>query len=65
VMLAFVRLSLERRFWTVAGPYSAEVVEQRQHNLDALNKVAAAVMNRDHIPVVGGALKKATVGVSK
>src|SRR5215510_6995287 len=37
----------------VAGPYSAETAEQRQHNLDALNRTAAAVMNRGHIPVIG------------
>ena len=37
----------------VAGPYSAETPEQRQKNLEALNKAAAAVMKRGHIPVIG------------
>ena len=37
----------------VAGPYSAETAEQRQKNLAALNKAAAAVMKRGHIPVIG------------
>ena len=37
----------------VAGPYSAETAEQRKHNLEALNKAAAAVMKRGHVPVVG------------
>ena|ERR1043165_883917 len=37
----------------VAGPYSADTLEQRQRNLDAMNEAAAAVMNRGHIPVIG------------
>lgn len=37
----------------VAGPYSADTEEQRQRNLDALNKAAAEVMRRGHIPVIG------------
>ena len=37
----------------IAGPYSAETAEQRRQNLDALNKAAARVMMRGHIPVVG------------
>ena len=37
----------------VAGPYSAETVEQRQHNLEAMNKAAAEVMKRGHVPVIG------------
>ena len=37
----------------VAGPYGADTAEQRQHNLDALNKAAAEVMKRGHIPVIG------------
>ena len=37
----------------VAGPYSAGTAEQRQHNLDVLNKAAAEVMKRGHIPVIG------------
>jgi|SRR5215213_1083392 len=37
----------------VAGPYSAETIEQRQHNLEAMNKAAAEVMMRGHIPMIG------------
>lgn len=37
----------------VAGPYSAETAEQRQQNLETLNKAAAAVMKRGHVPVIG------------
>jgi len=37
----------------VAGPYSADTLEQRQRNLDAMNEAAARVMNRGHIPVIG------------
>jgi hypothetical protein len=37
----------------VAGPYSADTLEQRQRNLDAMNVAAAGVMNRGHIPVIG------------
>jgi len=37
----------------VAGPYSADTREERQRNLHAMNEVAAGVMNRGHIPVIG------------
>ena len=37
----------------VAGPYSADTLEQRQRNLDAMNEAAADVMNRGHIRVIG------------
>ncbi|HEY0760810.1 MAG TPA: DUF4406 domain-containing protein [Pyrinomonadaceae bacterium] len=37
----------------VAGPYSAETAEQRGLNLEAMNKTAALVMKRGHIPVIG------------
>ena len=37
----------------VAGPYSAPTVDERQQNLDAMNRVAAEVMRRGHIPVIG------------
>lgn len=37
----------------VAGPYSAETREQRQENLDAMNRAAAAVLAKGHIPVIG------------
>src|SRR5262245_4992275 len=43
----------DRMLIAVAGPYSAETAEQRQHNLDELNKVAADVLLRGHIPVIG------------
>ncbi|MDQ3140627.1 MAG: DUF4406 domain-containing protein [Bacteroidota bacterium] len=37
----------------VAGPYSANTTEQRQHNLDAMNEVAAKLLEMGHIPIVG------------
>lgn len=37
----------------VAGPYSAETEEQRQRNLDAMNEVAARVLEKGHIPLIG------------
>lgn len=37
----------------VAGPYSAPTSEQRQANLDAMNRAAADVFRRGHIPVIG------------
>lgn len=37
----------------VAGPYSAETEKQRQQNLEAMNKAAAAVMKLGHIPFIG------------
>lgn len=37
----------------VAGPYSADTEEQRQRNLDAMNRVAAEVMRLGHVPVIG------------
>ena len=37
----------------VAGPYSADTAERRQRNLDAMNKAAAEVLKRGHIPVIG------------
>lgn len=37
----------------VAGPYSAPTEEQRQHNLDAMNKAAAALLEMGHIPLIG------------
>ena len=37
----------------VAGPYSADTAEQRQRNLEAMNKAAAGVFKRGHIPVIG------------
>ena len=37
----------------VAGPYSAPTAAQRQQNLDAMNRAAAELMRRGHIPVIG------------
>ncbi len=37
----------------VAGPYSAPTASQRQQNLDAMNRAAAELMRRGHIPVIG------------
>ena len=37
----------------IAGPYSADTPEQRQSNIDALNKAALAVLHLGHIPVIG------------
>lgn len=37
----------------VAGPYSAPTEEQRQRNLDEMNRVAAEVMRLGHIPIIG------------
>lgn len=37
----------------VAGPYSAPTAVQRQQNLDAMNRAAAELMRRGHIPVIG------------
>jgi hypothetical protein len=37
----------------VAGPYSAPTSEARQANLDAMNRAAAEVFRRGHIPVIG------------
>ena len=37
----------------VAGPYSAETAEQRQFNLDRMNKVGARLLELGHTPVIG------------
>ena len=37
----------------VAGPYSADTEEQRQQNLDNLNKAAAMLLEKGHIPLIG------------
>lgn len=37
----------------IAGPYSAPTEEQRQANLDAINKAAAQVLEKGHIPLIG------------
>lgn len=37
----------------VAGPYSANSAEQRQKNLDNMNKAAARLLELGHVPVIG------------
>lgn len=37
----------------VAGQYSADTPEQRQRNLDVMNRAAARVLKLGHIPVIG------------
>jgi hypothetical protein len=37
----------------VAGPYSAETAEQREKNFKTINDVAARVLKKGHIPVIG------------
>src|ERR1044071_7106653 len=37
----------------VAGPYSADTEEQRQKNLDSMNKAAANLLERGHVPIIG------------
>lgn len=37
----------------VAGPYSANTAEERQKNLDAMNKAAAQLLQKGHIPLIG------------
>jgi len=37
----------------VAGPYSAETEEQRHANLERMNKAAAMLLEKGHIPLIG------------
>ncbi len=37
----------------IAGPYSARTAEQRQTNLNHMNKVAARILELGHIPLIG------------
>jgi hypothetical protein len=37
----------------IAGPYSAPTAEQRQKNLYAINKAAAAILAKGHTPLIG------------
>lgn len=37
----------------VAGPYSADTEEQRQENLEVLNRAAAQLLEMGHIPIIG------------
>lgn len=37
----------------IAGPYSADTSEQRNKNLDVLNRAAAQLLDKGHIPLIG------------
>jgi hypothetical protein len=37
----------------VAGPYSAPTKKERRENLDRLNRAAAELLQRGHIPLIG------------
>lgn len=37
----------------VAGPYSAQTEEQRQQNLDNMNRAAAQLLEMGHVPLIG------------
>lgn len=37
----------------VAGPYSAPTAAQRQDNLDLMNRAAARLLEKGHIPLIG------------
>jgi len=37
----------------IAGPYSASSEEQKKENLDALNAMAARLLELGHIPLIG------------
>lgn len=37
----------------IAGPYSAANEEQRKANLERLNKAAAEVLKKGHVPLIG------------
>ena len=37
----------------IAGPYSAATEEQREANLARLNKAAAEVLKKGHVPLIG------------
>lgn len=37
----------------IAGPYSADTAEQRQINLDNMNKAAARLLELGHVPLIG------------
>lgn len=37
----------------VAGPYSAPTAEQRQQNLDRMNRAAAELLRLGHVPLIG------------
>lgn len=37
----------------IAGPYSAPTEQERNNNLDRLNKMAGILLERGHIPLIG------------
>ena len=37
----------------IAGPYSAAKAEQRKKNLDVMNRAAACLLKKGHIPLIG------------
>ncbi len=37
----------------VAGPYSADTAEQRQINLENMNRAAAKLLELGHVPIIG------------
>ena len=37
----------------IAGPYSADTEDKKQKNLDAMNIVAARLLEKGHIPLIG------------
>lgn len=37
----------------IAGPYSAPTEEERNNNLDRLNKIAAVLLEKGHVPLIG------------
>lgn len=37
----------------IAGPYSASTEDERQQNLDRLNRAAAQLLEHGHVPLVG------------
>lgn len=37
----------------VAGPYSADTENARRANMDAMNKAAARLLEKGHIPLIG------------
>ena len=37
----------------VAGPYTAATEEEQKKNLDAMNTIAAKLLEKGHIPIIG------------
>jgi hypothetical protein len=49
----------------VAGPYSAATEQQRQQNLDAMNRAAARLLEMGHTPLIGVNAALPIVNMSK